>query len=193
LPTSSHWTAIYDPGTYFNNGVTLTLGGFPNNGFPQYILDEPAPYLGTPAFVLWQPLSTNTVATFELDNIPDSPAGYTYDLVLYSDNSSANAGTTFALTIGSGTADQGISQTINAPDPGQTTGPNNIFREGANYVLFDNVIPANGTLAGTGTPLSTEADLNAIQLVAVSLPEPTTLSIAAIVGASLFARRRPRN
>ena len=172
FPSSHAWSTYYEPGTYTNNGVTLVLSGFNQVAFPNFLVDGPPPYRGTPAFTLSQAIAAQGTGVFELDNIPTAPAGDTYDLVLYGTNFAANAGTAFALTTGSGSADRGINATLNAPDPGQTTGPNDIFSEGRNYVVFDHVIPVNGTIAGTATPLFTEADLNAVQLVTV--PVTTT-------------------
>jgi hypothetical protein len=182
------WTPYYEPGTYVNNGVTLTLSGFDEVAIPNYGVFGPPPYQDTPAFVLSQALTAQGTATFELDNIPAAPLEDTYDLVLYATNFAANAGTTFSLFTGSGSADQGISSTHNALDPGQTSGPNGIFGEGRNYVIFDNVIPVNGIIAGTASPLLSEADLNAVQLVTVPVPEPATLILAVLLVSLIFLR-----
>jgi hypothetical protein len=180
--------SIFRTRHYLNNGVTLTLSGFDEVSIPNYGVFGPPPNQNTPEFVLSQALTAQGTATFELDNIPATPLGDTYDLILYATNLAANSGTSFSLFTGSGEADQGISSTLNAPDLGQTTGPNDIFSEGRNYVVFHNVIPVNGIIAGTATSLFTEADLNALQLVTV--PEPATLILAIISAASLLAVRR---
>jgi hypothetical protein len=188
LPSAHMWTPYYEPGTYLNNGVTLTLSGFDEVSIPNYGVFGPPPNQNTPAFVLSQALTAQETATFELDNIPVAPRGDTYDLVLYATNIAANAGTAFSLTIGSGSADQGISSTLNALDPGQTSGPNDIFSEGRNYVVFDNVIPVMGTIVGTATLLFTEADLNAVQLMAVPVPEPATWNLAVFLVCLILPR-----
>jgi hypothetical protein len=188
LPGAHMWTPYYEPGTYLNNGVTLTLSGFDEVPIPNYGVFGPPPNQNTPAFVLSQALTAQETATFELDNIPATPLGDTYDLVLYATNFAANAGTAFSLFIGSGSADKGISSTHNAFDPGQTSGPNDIFSEGRNYAVFDNVIPVMGTIVGTATPLFTEADLNAVQLVTVPVPEPATLTLAALLVSLILLR-----
>jgi hypothetical protein len=167
FPSTHTWSGYYEPGTYTNNGVTLVLSGFDAVAIPNFIVSGPPPYQGTPAFTLSQAIYSHGTGEFELENIPTAPAGDSYDLVLYGTNFAANAGTIFALTTGSGTADRGINFTVNAPDPGRTTGPNDLFSEGRNYVVFDHVVPVNGIISGTATPLFAEADLNAVQLVAV--------------------------
>jgi hypothetical protein len=190
LPSTHEWTGFLEPDVYTNNGVTLDLTGFPIFAIPNFGVDIPDPYEGMPGYVLSQAISSNQVVAFSLGNVPTAPAGMTYDLVLYATNFQANAGTAFALTSGSGSADGGISQTINAPDPGQMAGPDNVFQEGVNYMVFDNVVPVGGVIGITATPLSTEADLNGVQLVAVAIPEPGTLALAAVGAVGLVARRR---
>src|ERR1700733_3876857 len=156
LPSSHLWTPYFEPGTYVNNGVTLTLSGFDEVAIPNFGVFGPPPHQDTPAFVLSQTLTAqgastfkqdNILPTFKLDNIPAAPFGNTYELVLYATNFAANAGTAFSLLTGSGSADQGLSSTFNALDPGPTSGPNDIFSEGRNYIIFDNVIPVNGVIA----------------------------------------------
>src|SRR5262249_36828637 len=92
----------------------------------------------------------------------------TYDVYLYGSNYDGDRGAVFALN--SGTADSGITGTVNAGQPA-----NNAFTLGTNYVLFHNVTPnGSGQIIGTWTPnaastLQGEGNFNAIQLVAPTI------------------------
>src|SRR5262249_53004141 len=80
VPSSHPWTAFFDPGTFTNDGVTLTLSGFDTIAIPEFVVSGPAPYHGTPAFTLSQAMAAHGYATFQLSNIPAAPAGDTYEL-----------------------------------------------------------------------------------------------------------------
>jgi hypothetical protein len=143
---SHNWTPYDAIGTYTNDGVTLILSRFDPVESPPFQVNGLPPYHGTPAFTLSQALPTHGTGQFELDGIPAAPAGQTYKLYLYGTDAAADAGSQFNLAVGSGLPDLGISTTTNAPDPGQSGGPNDIFAEGRNYVAFDDVVPVNGTV-----------------------------------------------
>jgi hypothetical protein len=91
FPSSHAWSTYYAPGSYTNNGVTLVLSGFNQVALPNFLVDGPPPYQGTPAFTLSQAIAAQGTGVFELDNIPTAPAGDTYNLVLYGTNFAAKA------------------------------------------------------------------------------------------------------
>jgi hypothetical protein len=173
-PTTGLWTGYIWNGTYNNNGVSLTLSGFNDVIVPDFVTSAPDPLAGTPAFLLSQAITTNTSGTFELTNIPAAPAGDTYSLYLYGTNAAANAGTLFGLTTAAASPENGMIATVNSPSLGV---PNDSFAEGVNYVLYNNVVPVNGTISGTVSPNapSAEGDLNGLQLVLTPPTIPVTL------------------
>jgi Dockerin type I domain len=169
VQSSQAWTGFEDNGTFVNNSVSLTLSGFPELAFPAVIVNGPDPYQGTPAFILSQALPTGDATdTFALSNVPPAPAGEAYDLILYGTDFDGTGGTEFSVNIGGGFADKEISATANSPAYGQ---PNDAFVEGVNYVVFDNVVPEAGLIAGTVSmlPGAPKGDLNAVQLVTVPI------------------------
>ncbi len=145
---------------------------------------------GTPNFLLGEAAIVNggVTGTFGLGNVP---AG-TYNLYLYGGNYDNTRGAAF--TVSSGTAVNGLTSAINSGASG-----NKSFVLGQNYVEFTGVTPdANGNITGTwsavsnpNSGLSGEGDFNGLQLVQVSVPEPTTMAMLGLGAASLlFFRRR---
>lgn len=170
LTSSGSSTPITLTATYgFSNGIVNAA----DQGMPQYLLGNEAGVNGA-----------TPLGTFTLNNVP---AG-TYRLFLYGTNFDHNRGTTF--TVGTGTPDGGVSSTLNSTITS--------FIEGNNYVVFNNVLPASGTISGTFFPnptdgvgnnnLSGEGSLNGLQLVRV--PEPASAALLMLGGFGLLVRRR---
>lgn len=193
VSTNNSWSSYSEPGQYTNNGVTLTLSGFPEVSYPAIFVGGADPYNGTPAFTLGQSLWTNSTAQIQLTNIPAIPAGDTYSLYLYAANYGDEQGTTFGITTGGGAADDGISSTINSSSLGT---PNDSFAEGINYVLFTGLMPIKGEIDGFITPTvpGDMANLNGLQLVVdpppTSVPEPASVGLLLMAGSAILFRRR---
>jgi hypothetical protein len=166
-PGNNYWNPIVGGGTtgatnYLSDGVThspITLtsqlgGTFGTQGAQ-----------GTPA-ALQQPYEYNN-ATLQTDTLNNIPAG-TYNFYLYGINNTGTRGTIFSVST---TVMPLVSQgTVNTP------ASLNAFTQGADYVVFSNVVVgAAGTITFTwvGNPNvmlsgNNEGDLNALQLVFVS-------------------------
>jgi hypothetical protein len=99
---------------------------------------------------------------FTFNNVPQA----TYDVYLYGANYDSDRGAVFTLS--SGTADSGITGTVNNHN-------NDTFTLGTNYVIFHNVVPnAQHQIVGTWAPnpasmLQGEGNFNAVQLVAPNI------------------------
>lgn len=191
-PTSVGLTTTYSGG---DNGA---IYNFADNAGGNTLQGKPAFLLGTAAVAN----GTDPTETFVLDHVP---AG-TYKLYLYGANYDNDRGTLFAVN--SGTADMGITGTLNGnPTHDSNLVPAPSFVEGANYVVFNNVVPdSNGNITITATPnpadgvgnanLPGEADVNGLQLInttAAAIPEPASLGLLCLGGTGLLTRRRRRS
>ncbi len=129
---------------------------------------------GTPSWIYSESVSgsgANPQIIVTLSNVPPS----TYSLYLYSASYGSEGGTLFSVN--SGTAHNGIDSTLNKSADGNN--PANVFVEGDDYVIFQNVVPdANGVIkiVGSPNPLNaangnvTQADFNGLQLVTTGPP-----------------------
>lgn len=168
----------YSDGTL--SAITLTvIYGFDNGG----LYNTHNTYQGTPAFILGEQAgvdsshlgfgTTSPKGEFILHNVL---AG-TYNLYFYGASFDAKSGALFSLSASNGgTAHNGVDGTIN-------DGDNSTFVEGVNYAIFENVTPdANGNITGFWTPnpgstVAGEGDFNGLQLVTISVSEPSTVAL----------------
>jgi hypothetical protein len=158
--SSTPVTLTLSPNLGTNGGLNFdgpdAMGGNTHQGTPFFLLGHCTltssgnPGAGT---------TTAPMGTFTLNNVPTA----TYDVYLYGSNYDGDRGAIFSVS--SGTADSGITGTVN-----QGQAANNTFTLGTNYVVFHNVTPSGGVISGSWIPnpastLQGEGNFNAIQLV----------------------------
>jgi len=199
VPTTSSATTVNPAGNATSSGaftsITLSENVGSDNGAQTNTVQ------GQPSFLLGNAVVANGTSpneTFVLHNVP---AG-TYQLYLYGANYNNDRGTLFAVS--SGTADQGISGTLNTnPSDNAAFQPGQTFVEGGNYVIFNGVHPdGSGNITITASPnpadgqgnsnMSGETDVNGFQLVTISVPEPASVGLLGIGALGLLTRRRRR-
>jgi len=117
---------------------------------------------------------SSDIATFTIDNLV---VGGEYDIYVY-----GGGGPYYGY---------GAKITIDGNTEETTYPGNSAFVEGENYVLFEGVVAAGGTITGTLEKTAMdEGDMNGLTIVGDFIPEPATLSLLAIGGGLALIRRR---
>ena len=130
-------------GGFAGAGITPISGVDPATSIA-FSVDNNYGYYGGTDNKLLDDFATETggaTGHFSLANVPTG----TYDVSVFDINGNFGGGST-AITLSSGTPDNGIS-TTNYPLANSDTS----FVEGVNYVLFHGVVPASGMITGTYT------------------------------------------